>query len=157
MRVTRGEFDDEVREWLQRGFQAHERAEGDLTLDRCLELPRGKRANLVKRDECLREAFSLCDGKSATARARHLALEIMRFGPLRRQVEAGNLPEASLSRLRQAVLGAYRQDAPMPSSWRQLLRICALTQLAVEMSTAPADSEQADGDLDPRQTKEMSR
>lgn len=123
--VASGDFDADVRAWLIAGAQAYLRADMELPLDRCLQIPRGQRARVARRNYWLRRAYTLCSSPPGYQRAEELSVELARF---RTQIAPGlklrgGLREDQLSELRAALLKAFRQGCRIPDSARQLWRI----------------------------------
>lgn len=121
-----------VRVWL--------RLNGELSLDRCLNLPppsaKSKLAKL-KRDYWLTVAHGLCDGDSPWHRSTRLAVELARFRdvlwPTWKHQDA---PPEKASELRSALFEAVRASPKkIPSSPRALHRI--VTKSPSEMSHRP--------------------
>jgi hypothetical protein len=128
-RAAAGDRSDDVFTWLTGGLQAWLRADGEVSLERCLRLPRSRDAQRrARRDRALRRAAQLVP--RLTARATYIALETEwgRFvcGPLWAAWRDDDEPPAGTSELHRLLFIAsreHRSSARGTLVWRQLQRI----------------------------------
>jgi len=87
LRVTAGEFDQAVRDWLSGGFRAAMDAAGAVPLERCLHLPRSpKKFRKMQRDRWLVDLVRATEAPSSWARAKSVSEQLDTFlsrGPWR--------------------------------------------------------------------------
>jgi hypothetical protein len=124
-RAALGAIDDYSSAWLVQGFDIWLKSYGELSLERCLGLPK----NPIKirkeiRDGWLREASKLIHCKTSWERAKNLQIEANKFELRQWQCwKSARIPPSHASQLHGILFFALKSGSKLPTSIRQYARI----------------------------------